>query len=108
MLYQVPASLTHIAQVCGSGTSKHLVDAKLRCGLAQVLEETPPAPEQHGCQGDFQLFDDTKVQVLLDRVGSARDTDIATARGFPSQLQGALRPVIDEVKSRPAGARPGF
>jgi hypothetical protein len=40
-----PLSLTHIAQVCGSWTIKNLVNAKLRAGLAQVLEETPPTAE---------------------------------------------------------------
>ena len=51
-------SLTHIAQVCRGRTIKHPVDAKPRTGIAHVLEETPPAAEQHGCQGDFQLVDD--------------------------------------------------
>src|SRR5215475_11767173 len=101
-------SLTHIAQVCGGWTVKNLVNAKLRPGRAQVLEETPPAAEQHGCQRDFQLVDDTQVQVLLDHICSTRDTNITTAGGFPSQLQGTLRAVIDEVKGRPTGAHPGF
>ena len=46
----------------------------------------PPAAEQHGCQGDFQLVNDTQVQVLLDHIRSTRDTNITTACGFPSQL----------------------
>src|SRR5215475_8206813 len=101
-------SLTHIAQVCGGWTVKNLVNAKLRPGRAQVLEETPPAAEQHGCQRDFQLVDDTQVQVLLDHIRSTRDTNVTTACGLPSQLQGTLRPIIDEVKGRPTGAHPGF
>ena len=59
-----PLSLTHIAQVRSRWTIENLVDAKLRPGLAQVLEETPPAAEEDGCQGDCQLVDDTEVQVL--------------------------------------------
>src|SRR5258705_5629959 len=73
-----PPSLTHIAQVRGSRTIKNLVNAKPRPGLAQVLEETPPSAEQHGCQGDFQLVDDAHAQVLLYHIGSTRDTDITT------------------------------
>src|SRR5713101_9157609 len=103
-----PPSLTHIAQVCGSWTIKNLVNAKLRPGLAQVLEETPPTAEQHGRQGDFKLVHDTHVQVLLDHIRSTRDANIATARGFPSELKGTLRPVIDEVKGRPTRADPEF
>src|SRR5262245_3552931 len=61
-----PPSLTHIAQMGGGRTIKNLVNAKLRRRLAQVLEETPPAAEQYGCQGDFQLLNDAQVQVLLD------------------------------------------
>jgi hypothetical protein len=57
-----PPSLTHIAQVCGSWIVKNLVNAKLRPGLAWVLEEPPPAAEQHGRQGDFQLVNDTQGQ----------------------------------------------
>src|SRR3569832_968801 len=101
-------SLTHIAQVCRSWAIKNPVNAKLRPGLAQVLEETPPAAEHHGCQGDFQLVDDTQVQVLLDHVRSTRNTNIAIAGGLPRQLQGTRRPVINEVKGRPTGAHPGF
>src|SRR4051812_20965004 len=103
-----PPSPTHIAQVCGGWTVENLVNAKLRRGLAQVLEETPPAAEQHGCQGDFQLVDDTQVQVLLDHIRSTRDTNVTTACGFPSQLQGTRRPLIDEVEGRPTRAYPGF
>src|SRR5262249_25903821 len=84
------------------------VNAKLRPGLAQVLEETPPTTEQHGRQGDFKLVHDTHVQVLLDHIRSTRDANIATGRGFPSELKSTLRPIIDEVKSRPARADPGF
>src|SRR3977135_422996 len=81
-----PPSRTHIAQVCGGWTIENLVNAKLRRGLAQVLEETPPAAEQHGGQGDFQLVNGTQVQVLLDHIRSTRDTNITTARRFPSQI----------------------
>jgi hypothetical protein len=38
-----------------------------------------PTAEQHTCQGDFQLVNDTQVQVLLDRIGSTRDATITTA-----------------------------
>ena len=54
-------SLTHIAQVRSSWTINNPVNAKLRPGLAKVLEETPPIAEQHGCQGDFELVHDTHV-----------------------------------------------
>jgi len=47
------------------------------------VESTPPAAEQHRCQGDFQLINDTQVQVLLDPVRSTRDTNITTACEFP-------------------------
>jgi hypothetical protein len=40
------------------------------------------------CQGDFQLVNDIHAQVLLDHIGSTRDTNITTACGFPSQLKG--------------------
>jgi hypothetical protein len=100
--------MTHIAQVRSSWTINNPVNAKLRPGLAQVLEETPPTAEQRGRQGDFKLVHDTHVQVLLDHIRSTRDANIATARGFPSELKGTLRPVIDEVKGRPTRADPGF
>src|SRR5260370_19660678 len=101
-------SLTHIAQVRSSWTINNPVNAKLRPGLAQVLEETPPTAEQHGRQGDFKLVHDTHVQVLLDHIRSTRDANNATARGFPSELKGTLPPVIDEGKRRPTRADPGF
>src|SRR5579862_832085 len=103
-----PPSFTHIAHVCGRWTIKNPVDAKPRPGLAQVLEQAPPAAEQHGCQGDFQLVNDTHGQVLLDHVGSTRDANITAVCGFPSELEGTLRPVIDEVEGRPTRAHPGF
>src|SRR6476620_5070915 len=68
------ASPRHVPQVCRSWTIENLVNAKLRPRLAQVLEETSPAAEQHGCQGDLQLLDDSQVQVLLDHIRSTRDT----------------------------------
>src|SRR5581483_8067234 len=43
-----------------------------------------------------------------DHIRSPRDANIATACRFPSQRQGALRPLIDEVKGRSAGAHPGL
>src|SRR5690348_8642363 len=103
-----PSSLTHIAQVCGRWTIENLINAKPRCRRHQVLEEAPPAAKDHRYQSDFQLVDHAEVQVLLDHVRSARDTNITTASGFPSELQGALRPVIDEIKGRPAWACPRF
>src|SRR5215213_3227194 len=102
------ASLTDIAQVRSSWTINNPGTAKLRAGLAQVLEETPPTAEQHGRQSDFKLVHDTHVQVLLDHIRSTRDANIATARGFPSELKGTLGPVIYEVKGRPTRADPGF
>jgi hypothetical protein len=62
--------------VCGRWTIKNPVNAKLRLGIAQVLEETLPATEQHRRQGNFQLVDDTQVQVLLDYIRATRDTSI--------------------------------
>src|SRR6185295_12611668 len=103
-----PLSLTHIAQVRSSRTVDDPVNAKLRPRLAQVLEETPPSAEQHRRQRDFKLVHDTHVQVLLDHIRSTRDANIATARGFPSELEGTLRPVIDEVKGRSTRTDPGF
>src|SRR4051812_11411701 len=91
-----------------SWTINNPVNAKLRPGLAQVLEETPPTAEQHGRQGNFKLVHDIHAQVLLDHIRSTRDANIATARGFPRELEGALRPVIDEVEGRPTRADPGF
>jgi hypothetical protein len=38
----------------GSRAVKSPVNSKLRPGLAQILEKTPPAAEQHGRKGDFQ------------------------------------------------------
>src|SRR4051794_11807679 len=92
----------------GGWAIQNLLDAELRRGLAQVLEETPPAAEENGCEGDLQLVDDTQVQVLLDHIRSPRDANVAAAGGFPSQLQCMLRPVIDEMEGRPTGAHPGF
>ncbi len=63
-----PSSLTHIPQVCGGWIVKNPLNAKLRPGLAQVLEETPPAAKQHRRQGDFQLVYHAQVQVLLDHI----------------------------------------
>ena len=63
-----PPSLTHISQVCCGGTIKNVVNAKLRPGLTQVLEESPTAAEEHGCQGNFQLINNTEAQVLLDHI----------------------------------------
>src|SRR5262249_22119289 len=103
-----PLSLTHIAQVRSSWTINNPVNAKLRPGLAQVLEETPPTAEQHGRQGDFKLVHDTHVQVLLDHIRSTRDANIATARGLPSELKGTLRPVLDEGHARAIRADPRF
>src|SRR6476619_1877953 len=77
-----PPSLTHIAQVCGGWTFKNLVNPKQRPGLAQFFEQTPPHAEQHRCQGDFQPFNHTQVQVLLDHMSSTRDTNVTTACGF--------------------------
>src|SRR5688500_16679925 len=76
-------SLTLIAQVSGGRTIEDLVDAKLRSGLVQVLEKTSSAAEQYRRQGDFQLVDDTQIQVLLDHIRSTRDTNITTACGLP-------------------------
>ena len=45
---RVQPSPAHIAQVRGGRSVENLVDAKLRRGLAQVLEETPPTAEQYG------------------------------------------------------------
>jgi len=45
--------------VCGGFAIKNPVASKLRLRLAEVLEEAPPAAEKHGCQGDFQLINDT-------------------------------------------------
>src|SRR6266403_3780805 len=70
-----PLSLTHVAQVRSSWTINNPVNANLRPGLAQVLEETPPPAEQHGRQGDFKLVHDTHVQVLLAPIGCTRDTN---------------------------------
>ncbi|MDT4834950.1 hypothetical protein FQZ97_686020 [compost metagenome] len=103
-----PPSLTHIAQVRSGWPGKNPVNAELRPGIAQVLEEAPPATEQYRCHGDFQFVDDTQVQALLDHVRPTRDTNITAACGFQGQRQGPLRAVIDEVKARPAGAHPGF
>src|SRR6185437_3508385 len=102
-----PPSPTHIAQVRGRRTIENPVKAKLRPGLAKVLEKTPPTAEQYGCQGDFQLLDDIQVQVLLDHIRSTRNTNVTAARRLPSQLQGTLRSAIDEVKGCPAGPHPG-
>src|SRR5260221_10448699 len=44
----------------------------------------------------------------MDEKRSRTNKNITEAWGFPSKLQGTLRPVIDEVKGRPTGARPGF
>src|SRR6185295_18185672 len=103
-----PLSLTHIAQVRSSWTIDDPVNAKLRPRLAQVLEETPPSAEQHRRQGDFKLVHDGHVQVLLDHIRSTRDANIATARGFPSEFEGTLRPVIDEEKRGPTRTDPGL
>src|SRR5512138_2350503 len=97
-----------MAQMCGSWTIEDLVNSKLRHALAQVLEQASPAEEQHGCQGDFQLLDDSHVQVLLDHVRATRDANITTARRSPSQLEGTLRAVVDEVKRRPTRTDPSF
>ncbi len=94
--------------MCGGWTIENPVNAKPRRRLAQVLEKTPPAAEQHGRQGDFQLVNDIQIQVLLDHIRPTRDTNITAACGVPSQLQGTLRPVIDEVKGRPTGTHSGF
>src|ERR1041385_8309752 len=90
-----PLSLAHITQVRSRWTIDDPVDAKFRRGLAQVLEETTPASEQHRPQGDFKLVDDTHVRVLLDRSPPPRDANIATARRFPRELEGTLGSVID-------------
>src|SRR5687767_10089531 len=92
----------------GGRPIENFVNAKARPGLAQVLEETPSAAEQYRRQGDFQLVDDTQIQVLLDHIRSTRDTNITTACGLPSQRKRTLRPVIDEVESRPTGTHPRF
>jgi hypothetical protein len=77
--------------VCGGWTVKNPVNAKPRPRLAQVLEETPAAAEQRGCQGDFQLVDDTQVQVLLDHVRSTRDTNITAAASTPGRPKNAAQ-----------------
>ena len=56
----------------------------------------------------MQLIDDMQVQVLLDHICSTGDTNITIACRCPSQLEGTLRPLINEVKGRPSGANPGF
>src|SRR5206468_6156954 len=99
---------TYMAQVRRGRTIENLGNAKLWPGFAQVLEDTPPATEQHGCHGDLQLLDDSQIQVLLDHVRPTRNTNVATSSGVPSQLQGTLRTIIDEVKGRPTGANPGL
>src|SRR5207253_1909596 len=100
--------LTHLHQFASTLTIKTLFITKLRTQLAHVLQETPPSDEQHGRQVDYKLVHNIHVQVLLDHIRSTRDANIATARGFPSELKGTLRPFIDEVKGRPTRADPGF
>src|SRR5512144_1670689 len=94
--------LTHIAQVGNCRTMEHLVNPKLRHRLAQVFEESSPTAEHYGHQGDFQLVDNTQVQVLLDHIRAACDPDIATARRLPGLPQGTFRSVVDEVEGRTA------
>jgi hypothetical protein len=54
----------------------------------QVLEETPSTAEQDWRQGNFELVDDTHVQVLLDHIRAACDTNIATARRLAGLREG--------------------
>lgn len=92
----------------GVWTIENTVNAKLRARLAQVLEEAPPAAEQHGGQGDFHFVDDTQVQVLLDHVRAARDANIAATRRVPGLLERTLRAVVDEVERRASRPDPRF
>lgn len=48
-----PPSLTHLSQVGGGSTVKNSVNAKLRAELVQVVEEAPPAAEEHWGQRNF-------------------------------------------------------
>jgi len=94
--------------VCGGGVIKNPVNANLRTSFAHILEEASSAAEQHRGQGDFQLVDDTQVQVLLEHVRTARDADIATVRRLPGSLKGTRRAVIDEAERRPSRPDPGL
>ena len=73
-----PSLFAHIAQVCRSRSSEHLVNMKPRHRLAQVLEKASATAEHHRRQGDCQFVDDARVQVVLDHIRAAHDANIAT------------------------------
>lgn len=52
----------------GCRTIKNFVNAKLRPGFVQVFKQSPPRMEEYGGQGNFQLINNTEVQVLLDHL----------------------------------------
>ncbi|KAK4045163.1 hypothetical protein OUZ56_032571 [Daphnia magna] len=93
--------------MCRRRPVQDAVDAKLGAGVAEVFKEAPAAAEEHGGERDFELVHDAEVQELLNHIGATGDANVATPRALSGQRERLFRPVIHEIKGRPAGAHPG-
>lgn len=72
-----------------------------------AVEQANPAAEDDRCQGDGEFIDQSRVEVLEDCVGSSGNSDIPSPGNLAGPHQGALDPIVDEVKRGPAWALPG-
>jgi hypothetical protein len=88
----------------GGGVRAHL---RQREALGvDALEEPDARAEQHGRERDRELVDEAGAQVLLDRLGAARDADVAVAGDRAGAPQRALDAVADEVEGGAARGAP--
>jgi hypothetical protein len=66
------------------------VDLELRDALLQIFEQATAAAKEHGCESNFQFFDNAHIQVLLDHIRSAGDANITISSSFTGKLKSAL------------------
>ena len=65
--------------------------------LAQPAEQRDPVAEEHVRDVNLELFEQSGLDELLNRVRAARDGDVLVARGCPRRFESALDAVRTNV-----------
>jgi hypothetical protein len=75
---------------------------ELDVGVAEVVEEAGALAEQEWDDGDLQLVDQSRGEVLLGHVCAAAERDVLAAGRLLRLLERGFDSVGDEVEGRPA------
>src|SRR6516164_8060985 len=73
-----------------------------------IRKERYAVAEKHRYEVDRELVNQPRVEILLDRIGSSRYSDIPVSGNLSRLMKRALDAIIDEVERGASGALPGI